>query len=129
MQISRFMSLCLSLAVLSHPASAGHAAAPNCREEIERGVASWYGPGFEGAKTKSEEVFNPASLSAAHPDLPFGTLVKVMNMRNYKSVMVRVNDRGAFGKERVIDVSQGAAREIGMIDTGTAPVAIFKCNP
>lgn len=125
MQISRVLTLCFLLGILSPPALA----AARCGEEIERGVASWYGPGFEGSKTKNEEVFDPASLSAAHPDLPFGTLVKVMNMRNYKSVMVRVNDRGAFSKERVIDVSQGAAQKIGMIDAGTAPVAIFKCSP
>lgn len=100
----------------------------SCSEEIERGVASWYGPGFEGSLTKSEEVFNPAQLSAAHPDLPFGTILKVTNLRNHRSVNVRVNDRGAFSKERVIDLSQSAANEIGMIDAGTAPVAIFRCN-
>lgn len=105
---------------LANPAS--------CSEEIERGVASWYGPGFEGSLTKSEEVFNPAQLSAAHPDLPFGTILKVTNLRNHRSVNVRVNDRGAFSKERVIDLSQSAAKEIGMIDAGTAPVAIFRCN-
>lgn len=100
----------------------------SCSEEIERGVASWYGPGFEGSLTKSEEVFNPTALSAAHPDLPFGTILKVTNLRNHRSVNVRVNDRGAFSKERVIDLSQSAATEIGMIDAGTAPVAIFRCN-
>ncbi len=105
---------------LANPAS--------CSEEIERGVASWYGPGFEGSLTKSEEVFNPSQLSAAHPDLPFGTILKVTNLRNHRSVNVRVNDRGAFSKERVIDLSQSAANEIGMIDAGTAPVAIFRCN-
>lgn len=99
-----------------------------CAEEIQRGVASWYGPGFEGALTKSEEMFDPAALSAAHPYLPFGTVIKVLNMRNNKSVTVKVNDRGAFDKERVVDLSQSAAREIGMIDAGTAPVAIFRCN-
>ena len=99
-----------------------------CSEEIQRGVASWYGPGFEGAKTQNEEIFDPASLSAAHPTLPFGTIVKVTNMRNHKSVTVRVNDRGGFAKERVIDLSQQAAYEIGMVNSGTAPVAIFRCN-
>lgn len=99
-----------------------------CSEEVERGVASWYGPGFEGALTKNEERFDPAALSAAHPDLPFGTLVKVTNMRNYKSVIVRVNDRGGFGHERAIDLSESAARELDMIRDGTAPVSIFRCN-
>lgn len=119
--------LCLALALVAgiSPALANPA---SCSEEIERGVASWYGPGFEGSLTKSEEVFNPAQLSAAHPDLPFGTILKVTNLRNHRSVNVRVNDRGAFSKERVIDLSQSAANEIGMIDAGTAPVAIFRCN-
>lgn len=99
-----------------------------CGEEIQRGVASWYGPGFEEAMTKNEELFDPTGLSAAHPNLPFGTLVKVTNMRNQKSVVVRVNDRGAFSKERVIDISEGAAQELDMIEAGTAPVAIYKCN-
>ena len=103
-------------------------AADTCTEEIERGVASWYGPGFEGSLTKSEEVFNPGQLSAAHPDLPFGTVVKVTNLRNYRSVNVRINDRGAFGHERAIDVSESAANELGMIDDGLAPVAIFRCH-
>lgn len=103
-------------------------AADNCTEELERGIASWYGPGFEGSLTKSEEVFNPAQLSAAHPDLPFGTTVKVTNLRNYRSVNVRVNDRGNFGHERAIDLSESAANELGMIDDGLAPVAIYRCN-
>jgi rare lipoprotein A len=103
-------------------------AADTCTEEIERGIASWYGPGFEGSLTKSEEVFNPAQLSAAHPDLPFGTVVKVTNLRNYLSVNVRINDRGGFGHERAIDVSESAATKLGMLDDGLAPVAIFRCN-
>ncbi len=101
---------------------------PSCAEEIGRGVASWYGPGFEGSKTMSEEIFNPETLSAAHPSLPFGTVIRVTNMRNQRSVLVRVNDRGSFAKERVIDVSESAARQLGMIDDGTAAVAIFKCR-
>jgi rare lipoprotein A len=112
-------------ALIPHPAKANTLA---CAEEVQRGVASWYGPGFEGAKTMSEEAFNPASFSAAHPFLPFGTFLKVVNMRNNKSVTVKVNDRGAFDHERVIDLSKGAAQELDMIDDGTAPVAIFKCN-
>lgn len=100
----------------------------DCTEEIERGVASWYGDEFAGALTKSEEPFDPAQMSAAHPDLPFGTIVKVMNMRNSQSVWVRINDRGGFRQERVIDLSQEAASQIGMIDAGTAPVAIFLCH-
>lgn len=116
------------IAVLILSSFPAYATGLTCGEEIQRGVASWYGPGFEGALTKSEELFNPASLSAAHPTLPFGTMLKVVNMRNNKSVTVKVNDRGAFDKERVIDLSQGAAEEIDMINDGTTAVAIFKCN-
>lgn len=104
------------------------AAAPPCSEEIQRGIASWYGPRFEGSLTKSEEVFDPSGLTAAHPKLPFGTIVRVVNLRNQKAVDVRVNDRGGFGKTRAIDLSQGAAEQIGMITDGLAPVAIYKCR-
>ncbi|PZQ45568.1 MAG: hypothetical protein DI551_07035 [Micavibrio aeruginosavorus] len=125
--MSRFLTCIAALgALIPHMA---YASTGNCREEVQRGVASWYGPGFEGAKTMSEESFNPMMMSAAHPTLPFGTVLKVVNMRNHRSVTVKVNDRGAFGKKRVIDLSEGAAHEIGMIDSGTAPVAIFKCHP
>lgn len=108
--------------------SAGWAFAGSCTEEIERGVASWYGPGFEGSLTKSEELFDPYVLSAAHPTLPFGTYVKVLNMRNQRSVIVKINDRGGFSKERVIDLSQAAADRVGMMEDGIAPVSIFRCN-
>lgn len=101
--------------------------AATCSEEIQRGVASWYGPGFEGSHTKSGEPFYPDAMSAAHPTLPFGTIVKITNLRNNNSVNVRINDRGAF-KTNVIDVSEGAAYELGMVQDGTAPVALFKCN-
>ena len=107
--------------------NAAHAAG-NCSEEVGRGVASWYGPGFEGAKTRNEEIFDSGLLSAAHPSLPFGTLLKIINMRNQKSVVVRVNDRGAFSKERVIDVSEAAARALDMVTDGTAAVSMFRCR-
>lgn len=104
------------------------AATPSqCAEEVGRGVASWYGPGFAGKKTMSGEVFQPATLSAAHPSLPFGTIVKVTNLRNAQSVNVRINDRGKF-KTNIIDVSQGAAYELDMIADGTAPVALYVCS-
>lgn len=122
-------TLCLGVAALVAFCPIPLQASPHgCAEEIQRGVASWYGPGFEGARTTSEEVFDPAGLSAAHPYLPFGTKVKVVNMRNYKTVTVTVNDRGAFYKERVIDLSQGAAQQLDMIDAGVAPVALYKCT-
>lgn len=88
------------------------------------GWASWYGPGFDGAMSASGEVFDQYALTAAHRDLPFDTLVRVTNLDNGRSVVVRINDRGPFIPDREIDLSAGAAEEIGMMASGTAPVAI-----
>jgi len=88
------------------------------------GYASWYGPGFEGAYSASGERFNSEALTAAHPSLPFGTQIRVTNMDNGESVVVRVNDRGPYAGDRVIDLSAGAARVIGLIQSGVAPVSL-----
>ena len=88
------------------------------------GMASWYGPEFHGKKTASGEVFDMTDLTAAHKELPMGTTCIVTNLRNNKSVTVRINDRGPFVKDRVIDLSYAAAKVVGMIDTGTAPVRV-----
>jgi len=85
------------------------------------GTASWY---QMGTRTASGARYNPDGLSAAHRTLPFGTRLKVTNRRNGKSVNVVVNDRGPFAGKRVLDVSRGAARRLGMISTGTAPVQV-----
>lgn len=92
------------------------------------GVASWYGPGFAGRKTANGERFKPSALTAAHRTLPFGTSVKVTNLANDKSVVVRINDRGPYVGGRVIDLSQGAAKKIGLIATGTGKVKIVALN-
>lgn len=92
---------------------------------IEKGVASWYGPKFNGRKTANGEIFNSKKLTAAHRTLPFGTKVKVVNRDNGKSVIVRINDRGPFAKSRIIDVSQAAAVQLGMIKKGTARVELL----
>lgn len=118
----------LVLAALCAVPGIGYANTSSCGAEIQRGIASWYGPGFEGQLTATHEVFDSSEMSAAHPSLPFGTLVKVTNMRNAKSVMVRINDRGGFGKRRVIDLSEAAAGQIGMLSDGVAPVAIYRCD-
>ncbi|MEA5514463.1 septal ring lytic transglycosylase RlpA family protein [Nodularia sp. UHCC 0506] len=89
-----------------------------------RGIASFYGRGFAGRPTATGERFNPEAMTAAHRSLPFGTRVRVTNTRNGRSVVVRINDRGPFIRGRVIDVSTGAARAIGMINSGIAPVKI-----
>jgi rare lipoprotein A len=91
---------------------------------IQEGIASWYGAEFEGRPTASGEVFRVSQLTAAHPALPFGTLLRVTNKNNNRSVVVRVNDRGPFVTERIIDLSKAAAEQIDMIRTGTAPVVV-----
>jgi len=83
----------------------------------DRVSASWYGDELRGKRTASGEKFNPHGLTAAHRTLPFGTCLVVGNPRNGKSVNVRVNDRGPFVKDRVLDLAAGAARAIGMIAT------------
>ncbi|GHV18182.1 hypothetical protein FACS189493_7160 [Spirochaetia bacterium] len=90
----------------------------------QEGIASWYGAEFAGRPTASGETFNPSQLTAAHPTLPFGTLLKITNKHNNKQVTVRVNDRGPFVSARIIDLSQGAAAQLDMISTGTAPVTV-----
>lgn len=89
-----------------------------------RGIASFYGRGFAGRPTATGERFNPEGMTAAHRSLPFGTRVRVTNTRNGRSVVVRINDRGPFIGGRIIDLSTGAARNLGMINNGLAPVKI-----
>ena len=85
----------------------------------ETGLASWYGPKFHGKLTASGEVFNQEHFTAAHPTLPWGSRVKVINLDNEMSVDVRINDRGdLFKKGRIIDVSRAAARALGMVRRG-----------
>lgn len=88
------------------------------------GYASWYGPGFNGNMSASGEVFNENALTAAHPSLPFGTQVRVTNMDNGQSVLVRINDRGPYTGDRLIDLSTGAAEVIGLTISGVAPVRL-----
>ncbi|RLD64103.1 MAG: hypothetical protein DRI95_10930 [Bacteroidetes bacterium] len=88
------------------------------------GMASWYGPGFHGKFTANGEKFNMNKFTAAHRELKFGTLLKVTNLGNKFSVIVRVNDRGPFKHNRIIDLSKKAAKEIDMIKSGIADVKI-----
>jgi len=94
----------------------------------QEGIASWYGREFEGRPTASGEIFDASQLTAAHPSLPFGTMLVVTNQHNKKSVTVRVNDRGPFVPARIIDVSRAAAEQLDMIVTGTAPVTVESLN-
>ena len=88
------------------------------------GTASWYGPNFDGRKTANGERFNAESLTAAHPNLPFGSWVRVVNTRNGKFEMVRINDRGPYQEGREIDVSYRVARKIGLINSGVSQVRL-----
>ncbi|ACU58234.1 septal ring lytic transglycosylase RlpA family protein [Chitinophaga pinensis] len=97
----------------------------SCSKKItETGKASYYADKFEGRKTASGEVFRQGGLTAAHRTLPFGTKVTVINVSNGRSVKVRINDRGPFAEGRVIDLSKKAAKRIGMLTTGVAPVEV-----
>ncbi len=95
----------------------------------QSGIASWYGPGFHGKKTASGEVYDMHALTAAHSTLPLNTLVHVTNLTNRKSVFVRVNDRGPFVGERVIDLSFCAAKKLDMVKPGTAPIRFTVIGP
>ena len=90
----------------------------------ERGQASWYGGHFHGRETASGETYDKEALTAAHRELPFGTIVKVTNEKNGWTCNVRINDRGPFVRGRVIDVSEAAARQLGMIGDGVVPVSV-----
>ena len=98
----------------------GFSRVPNAAE----GVASWYGPGFEGNLTANGEVFDTSKLTAAHQTLPFDTLVRVTNLENGLAVVVRINDRGPFVGGRIIDLSRAAAERLDMIGSGTARVRL-----
>src|SRR5947199_1365674 len=86
--------------------------------------ASWYVPGFDGKKTANGERFNCEALTAAHPNLPFGSVVRVVNPRNGKFELVRINDRGPYQEGREIDVSYRVARKIGLIHSGVCQVRL-----
>ncbi|MBO6585296.1 MAG: septal ring lytic transglycosylase RlpA family protein [Gracilimonas sp.] len=92
---------------------------------IETGVSSWYGPNFHGKLTANGEVYDMDGVTAAHRTLPFGTILLVENLDNGKTVQVRINDRGPYAKNRIIDLSKGAAEQIDMIGPGTARVRLY----
>ena len=93
------------------------------KDEME-GLASWYGADFNGRLTASGEVYDMYQMTAAHKTLPLGTVVKVTNQDNGKTVEVRINDRGPYVKGRIIDLSKSAASAIGIKESGTAPVKL-----
>jgi rare lipoprotein A len=94
------------------------------RAAMLRGIATWYGDMFNGRKTASGETFDMHAMTACHPTLPFGSLVKVVNLNNKRSVIVRITDRGDLAKGRIIDLSQAAAEKLAMTEAGLAPVVL-----
>jgi rare lipoprotein A len=93
-------------------------------ETLGQGEASYYGAELAGNRTASGERFNPSALTCAHRSLPLGTMLRVTNLANGRSVMVRVNDRGPFVHSRILDMSLAAARDIGMVRSGKAMVRL-----
>jgi rare lipoprotein A len=93
--------------------------------ELQRGKASWYGPGFQGKRTASGERFDMNALTAAHRTLPFGTRIRVRNSQNGREVVVRINDRGPWAGDRIIDVSKAAAAALDLLQAGEAPVVLL----
>jgi len=91
---------------------------------VQKGMASWYGKDFHGKKTSNGEIYNMYSKTAAHKTLPFGTYVRVENLSNLKEAIVRINDRGPFVIGRIIDLSYGAGRQIGLVGPGVAKVRL-----
>ena len=91
---------------------------------LERGMATWYGERHQGGPTASGERFDMNAFTAAHKTLRMNTRVRVVNLKNGREVVVRINDRGPYARGRIIDVSKAAARQLGMIDDGVVPVTV-----
>ncbi len=112
----------VSLADQEPPQTAPTPAALNWKDRI-RGVASWYGGVFNGRKTASGETYDMYAMTACHPSLPIGSIVRVVNVHNHRSVVVKITDRGDLVEEgRIIDLSYGAAKKLGMTQSGLAKV-------
>jgi rare lipoprotein A len=90
----------------------------------EVGIASWYGPGFHGKRTANGEIYDMHGISAAHKTLPFGSIVQVVEIETGRSVVVPINDRGPFIEGRIIDLSKGAATELGIVEKGITRVGL-----
>jgi rare lipoprotein A len=97
---------------------------PREREKSQIGIASWYGEERQGYNTASGEVFDLNGLTAAHRELPLGTTIRVTNLNNHKTILLRVNDRGPGIGARLIDVTWGVAKRLGFLNAGLAPVRV-----
>ncbi|SDJ13770.1 septal ring lytic transglycosylase RlpA family protein [Billgrantia gudaonensis] len=120
------LAICLAISLSTGLAGTvqAHDASPNA----QRGVASYYSDRFQGRTTASGEPFDQQALTAAHPSLPFGTRVRVTRPDTGNAVEVLINDRGPFVKGRIIDLSKRAARKLGMLHRGTAPVLVTRVD-
>ena len=121
--------LCVTLGRCASQANAEEATAPPPSAAGQIGIASWYGYHHNGRRTANGEIHNSRLLTAAHRGLPFGTVVRVTNLKSGSQVVVRINDRGPYVGDRVIDLSEKAARRLGMLDDGIAPVSIEIVTP
>jgi rare lipoprotein A len=122
-RVRRFL-LCLGLFALG---GCARVPAPEQGGAIATGEASYYSNALHGRATASGERYDRGDLTAAHRSLPFGTCLLVVNAENGRSVRVRVNDRGPYARQRLIDVSEAAARELGMLRRGVARVRLYRC--
>jgi rare lipoprotein A len=120
----RWVPLMFLIAPVMEAPLVAHKSDPVKPMKVWVGNASWYGSDFDGRKTANGERFSAESLTAAHPSLPFGSLVRVVNPRNGKFEVVRINDRGPYQEGREIDVSYRVARKIGLIHSGVSQVRL-----
>jgi rare lipoprotein A (peptidoglycan hydrolase) len=120
----RWVPLMFLIAPVLEAPLVAHRSDPVKPMKVWVGNASWYGPEFDGRKTANGEQFNSESLTAAHPSLPFGSWVRIVNTRNGKFEIVRINDRGPYQEGREIDVSYRVARKIGLIHSGVSQVRL-----
>ena len=102
---------------------------PTARGYLETGIASWYGEPFHGRLTSNQEIYDMHKLTAAHKSLPLPTYAEVTNLENNRTVVVRINDRGPFKDDRIIDLSYAAARELDMVEAGTVRVQVKALVP
>ena len=120
----RWVPLMFLVAPVMEAPLVAHLSAPVEPIKVWVGNASWYGPEFDGKRTANGERFNCESLTAAHPNLPFGSWVRIVNTHNGKFEVVRINDRGPYQEGREIDVSYRVARKIGLINSGVSQVRL-----
>ena len=120
----RWVPLMFLIAPVMEAPLVAHLSSPVKPIKVWVGNASWYGPEFDGKKTANGERFNCERLTAAHPNLPFGSWVRIVNTRNGKFEVVRINDRGPYQEGREIDVSYRVARKIGLINSGVSQVRL-----